>query len=117
MATVVAPPQPIVLLPDEREWPPVDVDASDTDAPATTLAGSVAADLGLLTAPTTGRFRALVEQGVVGPGTVLGEVTGGGGRVDPIRVPVAAELCGLLALDGQRVQAGQALAWVRRLDV
>lgn len=114
--TVIAPPLAAVRAPDEIEWPPMDDGATGSDAPASTLAGSVAADMGLLAAPTTGRFRAHVEHGVVGPGTVLGEVTGGGGRVDEIRVPVAAELCGLLALDGQLVQTGQALAWVRRLD-
>lgn len=84
------------------------------DEPASALAGTVAAGMGLLVAPTTGRFRALVHSGVLRAGTVLGVVTGGRGRVDEVRVPVAAEICGLLALEGQIVQVGQALAWIRR---
>jgi hypothetical protein len=92
------------------------LEGAAVDAPASTLASSVAADMGLLVSPVTGRFRTCAREGVVGPGTLVGLVTGGGGRADEIRVPVAAEICGLLALDGQLVQAGQALAWVRRLD-
>jgi biotin carboxyl carrier protein len=99
-----------------RPLPDADAEAPTNDAPATTLAGSVAAGMSLLAAPTTGRFRGCVERGIVGPGTVVGMVTGGGGRADEVVVPVAAEVCGLLALDGQLVQAGQALAWVRRCE-
>jgi biotin carboxyl carrier protein len=82
--------------------------------PASALEGTVAASMGLLVAPTTGRFRALAHSGVLRAGQVLGVVTGGRGRADEVRVPVAAEVCGLLALEGQIVQVGQALAWVRR---
>ncbi len=109
-STTIAPPEPApapVLY--------ADAEAASTDAPPSTLAGSVAADMSLLAAPTTGRFRARVDSGIVGPGTVVGVVTGGGGRADEVLVPVAAEVCGLLALDGQLVQAGQALAWIRRV--
>jgi len=96
---------------------PLDVGASNTsDAPASVLAGTVAAGMGLLVAPATGRFHAEVGCGFVGPGTVVAVVTGGGGRRAAVTVPVPAEICGLLALDGQLVQDGQALAWVRRLD-
>lgn len=94
----------------------LDTASAESDAPASTLAGTVAADMSLLVAPATGRFRARTERGLVGAGTVLGTVTGGGARSDAVTVPVSAEICGLLALDGQLVQAGQALAWVRRLD-
>ena len=87
-----------------------------TDTPPTALAGSVAADLGLLAAPAAGRFRAEVASGLVGAETVVGTVTGGGGRGTPVMVPVPAEVCGLLAFDGQMVQRGQAVAWIRRLD-
>jgi len=84
--------------------------------PASTFAGTVAARMGLLVAPAIGRFRALVSAGRVEPGTLIGVVTGGGGRADEVRVPVAAVVCGLLALEGQLVQSGQALAWIRRLE-
>jgi hypothetical protein len=90
--------------------------ADTTDVPPTSLAGSVAADLGLLTAPSAGRFRANVASGLVGRDTVIGTVTGGGGRSTAVTVPVAAEVCGLVVFEGQMVHRGQALAWVRRLD-
>lgn len=107
----VSPPQlPPPLVPADIG---VDVDG---DAPASTLASTVAGDMGVLTAPATGRFRALLGSGVAAAGAAIGSVTGGAGRIDEIRVPVAAEVCGLLALDGQLVQLGQVLAWVRRLD-
>lgn len=93
-----------------------DATVSTGGDPASTLAGTVAARMGLLVAPAVGRFRALVSHGRVEPGTVIGVVTGGGGRADEVRVPVAAVICGLLALEGQLVQSGQALAWIRRLE-
>jgi hypothetical protein len=119
--STVADMPPTVALPPPLSAPPlVPRDPSefgvDGDAPASTLAGSVAADMGVLTAPSTGRFRALLRGGVAAAGTALGSVTGGAGRVDEIRVPVAAEICGLLALDGQLVQLGQVLAWVRLVE-
>ncbi|MPZ89026.1 MAG: hypothetical protein GEU81_13345 [Nitriliruptorales bacterium] len=86
------------------------------DEPASVLLGSVAAGMALVVAPSIGRFRPLVDTGLVASGTVIAVVNGGGGRADDVRVPVAAEVRGLLALEGQTVQTGQALAWVRRLD-
>jgi hypothetical protein len=95
--------------------PPGEVVSMDMDAPASTFAGSVAAEMSLLVAPTTGRFRPRAGLGLVGRGALIGVVTGGGGRVSEVRAPLAAEVCGLLAIDGQLVQAGQALAWIRRV--
>ncbi len=84
--------------------------------PASTLDGTVAHGMGLLVAPAIGRFRAVVADGPVESGALVGVVTGGGGRSDEVRVPVQAEVCGLLALEGQLVQSGQALAWIRRIE-
>lgn len=110
-------PPSVVLSPPLSDTPLMPSDLGvDGDAPASTLAGSVAADMGVLTAPATGRFRALLRGGAANAGSVLGSITGGAGRVDEIRIPVAAEICGLLALDGQLVQLGQVLAWVRLLE-
>lgn len=81
--------------------------------PASCLAGSVAAGMGLVVAPSTGRFRPLVDNGRVEAGTVIAVVTGGGGRADEVRVPATAVVNGLLAREGQLVQPGQAVAWIR----
>ena len=108
MTTVAVAPPPSPIIPDAT--------AAIGGDPASTLVGSVAARMGLLVAPAIGRFRALVAAGRVEPGTLIGVVTGGGGRADEVRVPVAAIVCGLLALEGQLVQSGQALAWIRRLE-
>lgn len=85
--------------------------AHGTADPASCLAGSVAHSMGLVVAPSTGRFRPLVDGGRVDAGTVIAVVTGGGGRADEVRMPAAAVLNGLLAREGQLVQPGQAVAW------
>lgn len=86
------------------------------------LAGTVAEALVLVVAPSTGRFRPSElgpeEDGHGDPalegGAVLGHVTGGGGRADPVRAPVHAGLRRWLARPGQLVVRGQALAWLGR---
>jgi biotin carboxyl carrier protein len=78
------------------------------------LASSVAADLVLVVAPATGRFRPQVADGTVAPGDLLGVVTGGGGRADEVRSPVPAAVGALLARAGQVVTRGQALVWLQR---
>ena len=79
--------------------------------------GSVAADLVLAVAPSTGRFEPLDGVGArtrLRTGDLIGHVTGGRGRSDAIRCPVDAEVCDLLARPGQSVTRGQGLAWLRR---
>ena len=85
-----------------------------TVVPATPLTGTVAEDLVVLVAPSTGRFRPLDRVTVVEPGQLLGHVTGGGGRADEIRSPVRAVLRDLLVRPGQLVARGQALVWLCR---
>jgi biotin carboxyl carrier protein len=84
--------------------------------PATALSGSVAEELGVLVAPSTGRFRP--EDGSVdrwhGPGALLGHITGGKGRADEVRMPVGATVADFLVRPGQLVHRGQGLAWLRR---
>jgi biotin carboxyl carrier protein len=87
---------------------------AETD-PGHPLAATVAADLRLAVAPSTGRFqprqgvdlRAGVERGVV-----LGYVTGGRGRADEVRSPVHGTVHGMLVRPGQLVTRGQQLIWL-----
>jgi len=83
--------------------------------PSSALAGTTAAGMALLVAPAVGRFQPVAETGMLGPDGVVGLVTGGAGRQDEVRVPVAAEVCGILAVEGQMVQQGQPLAWLRQV--
>lgn len=108
----------ITLAPDLDVLDAPELEAGDVwgTEPVSSLAGTTAAGMALLVAPAVGRFQAAAEAGLLGPGGVVGIVTGGGGRQDQVRVPVAAEICGFLALDGQLVQSGQPLAWLRRVD-
>jgi predicted deacylase len=96
-----APPEPAV--PDEA------------DAPGSALSCSVAHDLAVAVAPSTGRFRPAVQPGAHVPGgTVLGHVTGGGGRADAVVTPVPGIVADLLARPMQLVYRGQGLAWLQR---
>lgn len=90
--------------------PVVDLDV--LDPPASALASSVASTLVLAAAPSTGRYRPLLEEGRTAPGQVLGHVTGGKGRADEVLAPVHGELARLLVRPGQLVFAGQSLAWI-----
>jgi predicted deacylase len=85
------------------------------DLPAGALSDSVAHDLAVVVAPSTGRFRTAVEPGSrVGRGALLGHVTGGGGRADVVRAPVAGVVADLLARPKQLVHRGDGLAWLQR---
>jgi biotin carboxyl carrier protein len=72
----------------------------------------------VVVAPCAGRFRSLppdlfTTQGEwVEPGTVLGEIENGAGRV-PVSSPFKGWVMGMLAIDGQPVRPGEALFWIR----
>lgn len=84
--------------------------------PATALRGTVAEELALVVAPTTGRFRPAGD--LVGRwcerGSLVGHVTGGRGRADAVHAPADATVADLLVRPGQLVYAGQGLAWLHR---
>lgn len=89
----------------------------EADPSAGALAGTTAHALAIAVAPSTGRFRPAVAGGSWAPvGTVLGHVTGGGGRADTLVAPVDGHVAGLLARDRQLVHRGQGLAWLQRAD-
>ena len=86
-----------------------------TSAPASepaSLEGSCADTLGLVVAPTTGRFEPAAATGRIRAGQLLGHITGGRGRADEVRSPVDARLKDLLVRPRQLVRRGQALAWL-----
>lgn len=84
------------------------------DHAAAGLAGSVAEDLLVVVAPSTGRFRRHGNNDTVEAGELVGHVTGGRGRADEVRSPVRAALRDLLVRPGQLVMRGQGLAWYAR---
>lgn len=117
--TNVLPPTPVPapLVPARPEaGAAADVSGiADMGASEGTFAGTVAADLAVAVAPSTGRFRpADVVAGLLPAGALLGHVTGGGGRADEVRTPVAAMLRDVLVRPGQLVGRGQPLAWLQR---
>jgi multidrug efflux pump subunit AcrA (membrane-fusion protein) len=77
-----------------------------------TLKGTGAETLGLVVAPTTGRFEPTTVTGRIRAGDLLGHITGGRGRADEVRAPVDARLKDLLVRPRQLVRRGQALAWL-----
>jgi predicted deacylase len=83
-------------------------------AEAASFRGTVADRLGLVVAPTTGRFEPASEPGRVTAGQLLGHITGGRGRADEVRTPVDAWLKDMLVRPRQLVRRGQALAWLER---
>lgn len=85
--------------------------AGSSTEPAS-LAGTCADTMGLVVAPTTGRFEPTPISGRVTAGQLLGHITGGRGRADEVRAPVDAWLKDLLVRPRQLVRAGQALAWL-----
>ena len=68
----------------------------------------------LIVAPAVGVFRpADVDEGAtIGAGDVVGEIVGPGTEL-PVRSPVGGTLMGLLAHPGERLRAGQPVAWLR----
>lgn len=95
--------------------PPTRLEAAEAEAPATALSGTIAADLAVVVAPSTGRFHPRpLAAGPVRAGQLLGHVTGGRGRADEVRCPVDASVEDLLVRSGQLVAKGQPLAWLRR---
>lgn len=86
------------------------------DPPAPEFAGSVAAALAVVVAPSSGRFQPLaapVRRRVL-TGQLLGHVTGGRGRADEVRSPLDGVVQDLLVRDGQIVRRGQGLIWLNR---
>ncbi|HSK97790.1 MAG TPA: hypothetical protein VK891_14305 [Euzebyales bacterium] len=81
-------------------------------SPVSELAGTCADTLGLVVAPTTGRFEPATTDGRIRAGQVLGYITGGRGRADEVLAPVDAWLKNLLVRPRQLVRRGQALAWL-----
>lgn len=75
----------------------------------------------LVVAPEAGTFQPLppetctTEGEVVDHGTALGTVESLGRSV-PVRSAFAGFLMGMLALPGERVRAGQPIAWLHALD-
>lgn len=93
--------------------PPSDAaSATPTATEPASLEGTVADNLGLVVAPTTGRFEPMSVTGRIRAGQLLGHITGGRGRADEVRSPVDARLKDLLVRPRQLVRAGQALAWL-----
>ena len=76
------------------------------------LKGTCADTLGLVVAPTTGRFEPRPVAGRVRQGDLIGHITGGRGRADEVRSPVDARVRDLLVRPRQLVRRGQALAWL-----
>lgn len=91
--------------------PPTQVLEPPISEPAV-LQGSCADTLGLVVAPTTGRFEPATVSERVRAGDLLGHITGGRGRADEVRSPVDAYLKDLLVRPRQLVRRGQALAWL-----
>lgn len=87
----------------------------EADVPESALSDSVAHDLGVVVAPAMGRFRPIVDHGLVQAGQLLGHITGGRGRADEVRVPVDGELRDLLVRPGQLVARGEGLVWLQRI--
>lgn len=90
--------------------------APGPDTPATALTGTVAEQLVVVVAPSTGRFRPDGDPAGqwLEPGTLIGHVTGGRGRADAVTTPVGARVADLLVRPGQLVYQGQGLAWLDR---
>ncbi len=94
--------------------PPASPEAEGSRA----FAGTVAATLAVVVAPSTGRFRPAIDgRPQVRAGELLGHVTGGRGRADEVRSPVDAVVADLLVRAGQLVGRGQGLAWLQRTDI
>ena len=68
----------------------------------------------MIVAPAVGVFRPLgVEQGAsVSVGEIIGVVEGPGTR-EPVRSAFAGVVMGVLAHSGERMRAGQPIAWMR----
>jgi biotin carboxyl carrier protein len=103
------------LDPSVAPLPTTGGDPAASGSPAsepTSLAGTCADTLGLVVAPTTGRFEPATTNGRIRAGQLLGHITGGRGRADEVRSPVDARLKDLLVRPRQLVRRGQALAWL-----
>jgi len=91
---------------------PVPASAGSPASEPASPQGSCADNLGLVVAPTTGRFEPVFASGRIRAGQLLGHITGGRGRADEVRSPVDARLKNLLVRPRQLVRRGQALAWL-----
>lgn len=94
--------------------------ALEQGEPASALVGTVAENLAVVVAPTTGRFRPAHDLSAgcwFERGALIGHVTGGGGRADAVHAPASATVADLLVRPGQLVRRGQGLVWLRRASV
>jgi hypothetical protein len=91
---------------------PANEPTSEPASEPASLEGTCADTLGLVVAPTTGRFEPAAARGRIRAGQLLGHITGGRGRADEVRSPVDARLKDLLVRPRQLVRRGQALAWL-----
>ena len=99
-------------MPASAVAPATDV-STDADTPACAFADTVTHALALAVAPSMGRFRPAVGVGDhVQAGTLVGHVTGGGGRADAVYAPAAAVVEAHLARAGQLVKQGRGLVWL-----
>lgn len=89
--------------------PPVHAAPADRSNPA--MHGSPAEHLLVVVAPANGRFVPVAATGFVAAGGVVGQLTIGKGRTQPVHSPADVVLRGLLARTNQLVTAGSALAW------
>ena len=92
-------------------FPPARATSPSPGEPSS-LQGTCADSMGLVVAPTTGRFEPATGTGRVRAGQLLGHITGGRGRADEVRAPVDALIKNLLVRPRQLVRRGQALAWL-----
>lgn len=86
---------------------------SGATAPRSDLTGSTAECLVVIVSPGNGRFHPVMTSGAAGAGTLVARVVGGRGAALDVRLPVEANVAGLLTLPGHLVTRGQALAWAR----
>src|SRR5919106_3832732 len=103
------------LDPPVAPLPTTGGDPAASGSPASepaSMAGTCADTLGLVVAPTTGRFEPAATNGRIRAGQLLGHITGGPGGGGEGGAPFGARMKDLLVRPRQLVRRGQALAWL-----